>query len=169
MLFFALTEQQSDRRLVVGVGKQVVHRRHVHPQLAKESRLESHGLEFDDDVAAELQVVEEQVAVELVAAHFETDLSADEREPLAEFQQERRGRDRPGLDSNSRSRLRSSVEEVEDVRVLGGLLGQVGVLGRHRSGEVGDGLAGALVQPDGRCAGPGCRGPAVRDRLGRVP
>ena len=41
----------------------------------------------------------------------------------------------------------SQDEEVEDVWVFEGLLGEVGVLARHREGEVGDRLAGALVQP----------------------
>jgi hypothetical protein len=60
------------------------------------------------------------------------------------------------------------VEEVEDARVLESLLGEVEVLGR-REGEVGDRLAGALVQPSVDLEDEDVARPAVRDRLGRIP
>jgi hypothetical protein len=43
-------------------------------------RLELVGLEFDHDVAAQLQVVEQQVDEEVVAAHFQVHLAADKGE-----------------------------------------------------------------------------------------
>jgi len=50
--------------------------------------LEVAGLELDDHVGAELQVVEEQVEVEVLAADLEVDLAADEGEAGAELEQE---------------------------------------------------------------------------------
>lgn len=81
-------QQQADRRLVVLMRQQVVDRGHVRTELPQESRLEVNGLQFDDDVAAELQVEEQQVAEELVVADLQPNLPADERESMAELQQE---------------------------------------------------------------------------------
>ena len=58
------------------------------PSCPEESRLKVDSLQFDHDIAAELEVVEEQVAVELVAADLEPHLATDECEALAEFKQE---------------------------------------------------------------------------------
>ena len=92
-------------------------------------------------------MVKEQVAIEFLTAHVETDLTANERETLAEFEQELADVvDQTGLQFAFAAAF-GQIQEVENVRVLEGLLGEVGVLGRHREGEVGDRLAGALVQP----------------------
>jgi hypothetical protein len=53
------TEQQSDRRLVVGVTQQIIYSREIHVELSDEPRLERHGLQLDDHVATELQVIKE--------------------------------------------------------------------------------------------------------------
>jgi carbamoylphosphate synthase large subunit len=52
-------------------------------------RLELVDLQIDDDKAAKPQVVAEQVDIEILAANLEVILTANEREALAEFQNQR--------------------------------------------------------------------------------
>lgn len=61
-----LAQQQTDGGLVVRVGEQVVDGGHVHAELAEEGGFELDRLQFDDDIAAQLEMVEEQVAEELI-------------------------------------------------------------------------------------------------------
>ena len=58
-------------RLVVGMAHQVVDRREVEVHLARVLGLELGRLEVDDDVAAQLQVIEEEVDVEVLVADVE--------------------------------------------------------------------------------------------------
>lgn len=52
----------------------------VEVELARVLGLECAGLELDDQVAAKSQVVEKEIDVEVLAAHFDVNLTADEGE-----------------------------------------------------------------------------------------
>ena len=85
-----LAQQQADRRLVVVRFHLRVHRGQIEIELARVFRFERRRLEFDHDVAAKLQVIEQEIDEKLVSADFEPVLPADEREPCTEFEQEPR-------------------------------------------------------------------------------
>ena len=93
--------------------------------------LELAFLQVDHDEAAELQMVEQQIDVEVAVADVQVDLAADEGEALAEFQQEafelmqEFGFQLPLVEGLFER------EEVEDVRILEGLLHQVGLRRRQ--------------------------------------
>ena len=87
-------------------------------------------------------MVEEQVDVELLSSDLEVDLTADEREADAHLRGACRGCGAPARCSTSRSSASSdSVEEVEDVRVLEGLRGELRCGDGQGPPEVGDGPA----------------------------
>ncbi len=97
------------------------------------------------------------------------DLSTDECEALAEFEEEL-------LDVVGQCSfevvLASDVcdaDEVEEVGVAGSLLRQVGVCWRQCTGEVGDGLAGALVEFRVDVMGKDVAAPALVERHLGVP
>ena len=56
--------------------------------LAYEGRFEGHCLELDDDVPAEVQVIEEQIQVEVLITDLELNLPAHECEPGTKLQEE---------------------------------------------------------------------------------
>ncbi len=124
-------EQQSDGRLVVRMAKQVVHGGEVHVHLADEAGVEGDGLEFHHDVAAELQMVEEQIEIEVWSPDLQMDLSADEGEARAEFQQEALDVVDQGLLDLPLAARVGGAEEVEQVGVLEDLGGHVRFGGRQ--------------------------------------
>ena len=65
-----------------------VHDAEVEIQLPSVFGFEGAGLEFHHHVAAQLEVIEEQVDEEIVAANLDMYLPTDEGEPRAEFDQE---------------------------------------------------------------------------------
>src|SRR5690606_29685565 len=84
--------------------------------------------------------------VKVGVTDLQVHLAADEGEPLSEFEEE-------FLDMVSQSEFEVTLaadvggtDEVEQVWVAGGLLSEVGVRGWQGAGEVGDGLAGPLVE-----------------------
>ena len=128
----ALAEQQADGGRVVGVAHQVVDGGEVQVHLADEGGAERHRLELDDDVPAELEVVEQQVHAEVAVANLKEHLPADEGESGPHLQQE-------ALDVVYETLLKlpfrarlGGAEEVEQVRVLERLRGQIGVGRRQR-------------------------------------
>ena len=105
--------------------QQIVGCREVEIQLADEGRIERHGLQFDDDVAAKLEVVEEQVDVEVLVADLEQHLPAHEREAGAQLQEEALNViDQRLLDLAFAARI-GGPEEVEEIRILEYLGGSV--------------------------------------------
>jgi len=105
----------------------------VEPELAGVLRLEAADLEFDHDEAGLGPVEEQQVDVEVVAVDLEVVLPANEREAVAELEQERlEPRDQGVLEVAFGGGL-GEVEEVQDVGVAGELLGELAVGG----GELG--------------------------------
>ena len=123
------------------VAELVIDDAQVEVHLAGVFGLELPFLQVDHDEAAQLQVVEQEVDVEVAVADFQVKLPADEGEALAEFQQE-------ALKLVKEIRLQFPLverlfqgEEVEDIRVLERLPGEVGLRSRQALLEVGDGLS----------------------------
>jgi hypothetical protein len=156
-------------RLVVRMAKQVLGRGEVEVQLPHEGGIEGNGLELDNDMAAQLEMIEEQVEVELLAADLETHLSADEREPTAQFEQEALNVIDERLFHLAFAPRIRGAEEVEEVRILEDLGGHVGIDGWKRGGEVGDGLALTLVGVTVDLECEDAAAPALLDRLAGVP
>lgn len=110
-------------------------------------RFEPISLQLDHDVTPQLEVVEEQVQEEVVATDLEMHLAADERKPGTELEQEvgdMLDQRRPDLPLQ---RLLAEPEEVQPIRILQRLPGQIGVRLRQSLLEVGDRLARPLDAP----------------------
>lgn len=56
--------------------------------MPNECGIKWHSFEFNHHIAAEFQVIENQVDVEVLVANFEQDLATNEGEACPEFQQE---------------------------------------------------------------------------------
>lgn len=82
----ALTEQETNRRLVPFGTKLAIYRRQVEVELAGILGLELANLEFHHEEAVEPHVIEEQVQVERLVGHGKGNLAADECEAATEFQ-----------------------------------------------------------------------------------
>src|SRR4051812_2255854 len=164
-----LAEDEADGGLVVGVPEEVVDGGEVEAHLAGVLGLEVRHLELDDDVAAQAEVVEEEVEEEVPAAHGQRILGADEGEAGAQLEEEATDLlDQPPVEVALLG-LVAEVEEVENVGVFEGRAGEVGLRRGEDAVEVVEGLplpaveAGLdLVQEDGPR-------PAVLSGLLRVP
>lgn len=86
-LVLALAQQQADGGAILWMLELGIHRSEVKAQLAQVLGLELAGLELDHHVAAQLEVIEQQIDEELVAAHIQQHLPADEGEACTQFQQ----------------------------------------------------------------------------------
>jgi hypothetical protein len=149
--------------------QQVVGGGEIEVQLTHERRVEWHGLEFDDHVAAQRQVVEEQIEVEVLLADLQVDLSPDKSEARAKLEQEL-------LHVGEQSRLDrafvgvvAQVQEVEDIGVLGDLLSQIGLRGRQGRLKIAHRSALSEVKCRIDLQGQDIPRPAVLDGPGRVP
>ena len=86
--FLCPAEKESDGGLVVRCLDLGVHGGEVEVQLSGVFRLEGGGLQFDDNVAFQARVVENQIDKELFAIDHQSVLASNEGEACAEFQQE---------------------------------------------------------------------------------
>src|SRR5262249_9435495 len=80
-----LAKNQPKRQFVIWMTQQVVYRGQVEIHLARIFRFEPGRLEIHDDVASELQVIEQQIDVEVLAIHHEMHLLPHESETRAEL------------------------------------------------------------------------------------
>jgi hypothetical protein len=87
-LVFAPAEQEADGGLIVGVAQEIVHGGAVEIELADIAGLEGAGFQLDDDVAAQTQVVEQQVEIEVIATDLQMNTPADKGETCPQLQQE---------------------------------------------------------------------------------
>ena len=81
-LVFAFSQQQANGGVVEIMLHLPVYRRHVKSQLRKVLRLELAALEFNHDITAQLQVVEQQIDEKLVAADIQQNLPPDKKQSL---------------------------------------------------------------------------------------
>ncbi len=79
-LVFSLAEEKANRGLVIGVAEQIVHGSAVEVDLSGIAGFEGAGLEFYDDMAPELEMVEKEVEVEILVANLEMHLPTDKGE-----------------------------------------------------------------------------------------
>ncbi len=133
--FLVLAEDQADGGLIGRVAQPVIHDVAVEVHLAGVLGLEGAFLEVDHDEAAEAEMIEEQVEVEIIVADIEAVLPADEGEALAEFEQEFL---EVGEQAGFQFALMEGLferEEVEDVGVFEGLArpGRTAAAGAWRS------------------------------------
>lgn len=80
-----LAQDQADAGFVIGVAQQIIYGGKLEVHLAGVLRLERAPFEVEDHVAAELEVIEEQVDPVFLAGDFQRDLAAYECEAQAEF------------------------------------------------------------------------------------
>ncbi len=121
-----------------------IDRGEVEAQLAQMLGFEFTGFEFDHHIAAQLEVVEEQIHLEFVTAHVQEHLPAHEGKAGAKFQQECGDMiDQSNFDLTL-LRLVGEVQEVEPVRVFKRLASEIGFWLGQRGIEVGHGLATTL-------------------------
>ncbi|KAG1252005.1 hypothetical protein G6F65_018103 [Rhizopus arrhizus] len=85
-LVLALAQQQANGRAVLWVFDLLIHGRQVEAQLAQMLGLELAALQFDNHIAAQLEVVEQQVDKKFVAAHIQQHLPSDKGEASAQLQ-----------------------------------------------------------------------------------
>ncbi len=119
---------------IVGGGK-------IEIQLTDERRIEGNGLEFDHDIAAQLQVIEQQVDDEVLIPDFEWYLPAYECESGTEFQQKSLDVIHQRLLDLSLTAGIGRAEEVEQVGVFEDLGCKIGLTRRQRGGEIGERFA----------------------------
>ena len=141
-----LAENETEGGAVGGMAELVVDDGAIEIHLADVFRLEVAAFEFDDDEAAELEVIEEQVEVEIFVADGEVVLAADEGEAAAELDEE-------FLDMGEQAGFEFAFmegfierEEIEEVGVFEEALSEAGVGGGERLGEIIDGAALAFME-----------------------
>ena len=86
-LVLALAQQQADGGRVLRVLDLGVHGGEIEAQLAQVFGFELAALELDHHIAAQFEVIEQQVDEELVAAHVQQHLPAHECKTGSQFQQ----------------------------------------------------------------------------------
>src|SRR5262249_59038057 len=97
-------------------------------------------------IAAELQMVEEEIDVEVLASDVEVNLPADEGEANTELEEELLDVIDEGLLHLAFPCIVGDREEVEEVRILERLLSEVGLRGRQRAAAGGEGVSLPLGQ-----------------------
>jgi hypothetical protein len=68
------------------MSQQIIDSRQVKIHLARVLRLEVVDLEINDDEAAQAQVIEEKIEIEILATDLNVVLAADKGKALAEFE-----------------------------------------------------------------------------------
>src|ERR1017187_7970031 len=91
-------------------------------------------------------MIEEQVEVEILVADFHVDLPPDEGKANAEFEQELFDVRHEGVLDGPLVGVVAQVEEIEEIRGFGELLGEVGLRRRQGGLKVCDRLALAGMQ-----------------------
>src|ERR1700736_2889123 len=94
--------------------------------------------EFDNDVAAQLEMIEEQIDIEILVTNLEQDLSPDERKSGADFQQEALNVINECLLNFALSPWIGGAQEVKQVRVFENMCCHIRLRGRQSRFEVAD-------------------------------
>jgi len=164
-----LAEDETDGRRVVLEAEEVVDGGAVEVHLSGILGFEVALLEIDDDEAAEVEVIEEEVEVELAVADFEAVLAADKGKAATEFEEE-------FFEMPEESGFEFAFvegffkgEEIEEVGIFEEALGEGGVGFGEGGGEVGDSGTLALVGAILDLCGEGVSGPALFDGLAGIP
>ncbi|MPN26185.1 hypothetical protein SDC9_173609 [bioreactor metagenome] len=117
---------------------------HVKAELSQVFRLELAAFQFDHDVAAQLEVIEQQVDEEFLAADVQQHLPADEGKAGAQFEQEVGDVLHQGVFDVALVGCLGQAEEIETVGVFQRLAGEVGLRSGQGVGKIRDQIAAAL-------------------------
>jgi len=167
--FLVLAKDETDAGLVIGMALLIVDHVEVEIHFGRVFRFECAAFQINDDEAAELQVIEEEVQIEIVITEFEVDLTTNEGEAGAELDEEFA----QVLDQSEFQvafpRPEAEGEEAEMVGILDDLLREIGLRIGQGVFEVGDGLAVALVGCGFDLEGENAARSAVFEGLHRIP
>lgn len=141
-----LTEDQADAGLAAGVFQSAVDGRQVGVHRAGVFGFELASLEVDDDVAAQFEVVEEEVDPVVLAGTPKGILAAGKRKVGAEFKEELLDVLDQAVFDVFFAGILGQGEEIEVVRILKNLLDKIGLGSGQGSFEIGGGLALAVNQ-----------------------
>ena len=141
-----LAQQQADGWSVIGMAQLVVHGRKVKIHLTREFRLEGFHFQINHDVAAQPEVIKQQVEIIILAADFHVILPPDKCEPDAEFEQEFLDVVEQTLFEVALMRVAADREEIKIIWVFERLLREIGLWRWQGALKVGDGFAFAFVQ-----------------------
>jgi hypothetical protein len=87
--------------------------------------LERRSFQFDDDIAAQLQMVEKQIDEKFVATHLQSELASDERKAGAKFHEEAPDVLRQCTLDVALLGVFCQTEKIEYVRILQGIASEV--------------------------------------------
>jgi hypothetical protein len=82
------TEQQADGRIIVSVFHPIIHGRQIKIHLPGKFGLERLHLKINHDIAAEPEVIKQEINLVILAADFKMDLTPHKREANTKFEQE---------------------------------------------------------------------------------
>jgi hypothetical protein len=102
------------------------------------------SLEFDNNVAAEFKMVEEEINKEIVASNFKLHLSANEGEASSEFNEKMGDVFNEGGFDGALLGLLTESQKIEPIRIFEGLPSKVGLWLRQAEFEVCYGLTFSL-------------------------
>jgi hypothetical protein len=81
----SLAQNDTNGRLVIFMSERVIHGRKVEIHFPREFRLEIFDFELENHKAAQRQMVEKQIEVEVLLANLQMVLTANKTEPFPEF------------------------------------------------------------------------------------
>jgi hypothetical protein len=128
------------------VAEQIVHGSAVEVDLSGIAGFEGAGLEFYDDIAPELEMVEKEVEVEILVTNLEMHLPTDKGETGSQLQKELLDVVDEGLLDLGLSAGICGAKKVEEVGVFEKLRCHVRVDGGHGEGEVALGATGTEMK-----------------------
>jgi hypothetical protein len=128
------------------VAEQIVHGRAVEVDLSGIAGFEGAGLEFYDDIAPELEMVEKEVEVEILVANLEMHLPTDKGETGSQLQKELLDVVDEGLLNLGLSAGICGAKKVEEVGVFEKLRCHVRIDGGHGECEVALGATGTEME-----------------------
>lgn len=113
--FFLAAEDEAHGRLVVRMPQYVVHRIEIEVHLASVLGGKWTSLEVNDQVAAELQVIEEQINVIVLVTDGQSELVTDKSEPGTELNEELAQVGQQGILKLPLADVIRKTQKIEDV------------------------------------------------------
>ncbi len=111
--------------MVIRVAEQIVHDGAVEIDLPGIAGFEGAGLEFDDDIAPELEMVEKEVEVEILVAYLKMNLPTEKGETGSQLQKELLDVVAEGLLDFGLSAWIGCAQKVEEVGVFENLNSEI--------------------------------------------
>ena len=133
----AAAEQETNRRGVGGIAQEVVDRGEVEIQLAGELWPELAHFQINDDIAVQLDVVEEEIQIEILLTNLKMILAAEKGEANAKFEHECLQVLEQTAFEIAFDRVIVEGQEVEVVRIFEQILDKIGLRTGERAHKVG--------------------------------